>query len=84
MASNTVNSILREHELLLEKQRQSPEEDIKVLWQTRQYMQFQHQMFASLKARSEANELRLRNEVNLVGIAELVLLVFSRYRTDRC
>ena len=33
---------------------------------TRQYFQFQQQILGSLKARSESNELRLRNEINMV------------------
>ena len=33
---------------------------------TRQYMQFQLSMLTGLRARSEANESRLRNEINLV------------------
>jgi len=74
VASNTINSILRQHELLLKKQRQHPTEHIKTQWQTRQYLQFQSQMFASLRARSEANELRVRNEVNLVRFSRTIVI----------
>ena len=74
VALNTVDSMIRQQNLLLEKTQQGQRDNVKALLQTRQYMQFQHQMLANLKSRSEANGLRLQNEINLVGVAEFVSL----------
>jgi len=38
----------------------------KTLRQTHQYLLFQRQMLKNLRARSEANQLRLQNEINFV------------------
>lgn len=40
--------------------------DTKTIRQTQQYLLFQHQMLKNLRARSEANQLRLQNEINFV------------------
>lgn len=57
---------MQQHAFFMEKQTQSSYQIMKTLPQTRQYMQFQRQMLVSLRARSEANQLRLQNEINFV------------------
>ena len=50
----------------MENQTQNLYQNVIALLQTRQYIQFQRQMLVSLRARSEANQLRLQNEINFV------------------
>ena len=38
----------------------------KILRQTEHHLHFQRQMLKNLRARSEANQLRLQNEINFV------------------
>ena len=69
---NTVDSIIRQHAELTGKHGQGEPGIPKAFLQTRQYMQFQHRMLASLRARSIANEQRVRNEINLVSRSWLI------------
>ena len=45
----------------------------KNLRQTEHHLHFQRQMLKNLKARSEANQLRLQNEINFVHQTHLLL-----------
>lgn len=73
VALDTANSIIQQHAFFMDSQAQRSHQHIKVLPQTRQYMHFQRQMLVSLRARSEANQLRLQNEINFVCHMQLPL-----------
>ena len=67
VAIDTMTGILGQHELFLDAGRSYIDIDPVVSQRTKQHLRFQIQMMRSLKARSKANEARLRNEINLVS-----------------
>lgn len=66
VALDTVNNMIQQHAVFKEKQPQNQYRSIRASSQTRQYMHFQRQLLASLRARSEATHSRLQNEINFV------------------
>ena len=66
VALSTVDSMTKQHGLFLRMQKKQPAQNLPVALQTQQYMQFQHRMLLSIRARSEAVNFRLQNEINLV------------------
>jgi len=73
VALDTANNMIQQHAIFMDNQAQRSYQHIRVLPQTRQYMQFQRQMLVNLKARSEANQLRLQNEINFVCHMQFLL-----------
>ena len=63
---NTVDSMIGQLRIFLEKQDHELVQNLAVTLQTQQYIQFQYRLLTSIRARSEAVDLRLRNEINLV------------------
>ena len=76
---NTVDNIIKQHAELTGKHCREEPESPKAFLQTRQHMQFQRQMLASLRARSIANEQRVQNEINLVSMTELIPIPLMAY-----
>lgn len=64
VALDTVNRILEQQEKLTANVKHKIFQGTKALPQTQQYLHFQRQMLRNLRARSEANQLRLQNEIN--------------------
>ena len=62
-----MTGILSQHGWFLDAGRSYIDVDPIILRRTRQHLLFQIQMMRSLRARSKANEARLRNEIDLVG-----------------
>ena len=67
VAIDTMAGILSQHESFSDAGRSDIDVDPVVLRRTRQHLLFQIQMMRSLRARSKANEARLRNEIDLVS-----------------
>ncbi|KAL9098649.1 MAG: hypothetical protein Q9163_005733 [Psora crenata] len=67
VAIDTVAGILSQHEWFLDAGRSYIGVDPTVARRTRQHLRFQIQVMRSLRARSKANEARLRNEIDLVS-----------------
>ena len=70
---DTVNRIIEQQEVLTANVNPKVHQERKALPQTQQYLHFQRQMLKSLRARSEANQLRLQNEINFVRQNYLLL-----------
>ncbi len=66
VAIDTMAGILGQHEWFSDAGRSYIDTDWIVSRRTRQHLRFQIQMMRSLRARSKANEARLRNEIDLV------------------
>lgn len=66
VAIDTMSGILGQHEWFLDVGRAYIDTDSIFSRCTRQHLRFQIQMMRSLRARSKANEARLRNEIDLV------------------
>lgn len=73
VALDTVSRIIEQQEALTANVDHKVHQEFKALPQTQQYLHFQRQMLKSLKARSEANQLRLQNEINFVRQTHLLL-----------
>ena len=67
VATETVTSMVRQHEWFSDAGQPYVSMDVTALRHTRQYLDYQLQMIRSLRARSKANEERLRNEIALAG-----------------
>lgn len=67
VAIDTIAGILGQHEWFSDAGRSYVDVDPIVSRRTRQHLRFQIQMMQSLRARSKANEARLRNEIDLVS-----------------
>lgn len=67
VAIDTMGGLLNQHEWFSNAGRSYIDVDLIVSRRTRQHLRFQIQMMRSLKARSKANEARLRNEIDLVS-----------------
>ena len=67
VAIDTMGGILSQHELFSDAGRSYIDVDLIVWRRTRQHLLFQIQMMRSLRARSKANEARLRNEIDSVS-----------------
>ncbi|KAL8701982.1 MAG: hypothetical protein Q9201_004628 [Fulgogasparrea decipioides] len=65
VAMETMTRIIRQHERFPEAGQPYANIDVNALRHTQQYLGFQLQMIQSLRARSKANEERLRNEIAL-------------------
>lgn len=65
VAIDTIAGILGQHEWFSDAGRSYVDVDPIVSRRTRQHLRFQIQMMQSLRARSKANEARLRNEIDL-------------------
>ena len=66
VAAESLASIIGQHDVFSQSGWSCPGLDAVTLCQTRQHLGFQMQVLRSLKARSKANESRLRNEIDLV------------------
>lgn len=66
MAADTLKRMITSHDLFYKDRTSRNPAEATAFRQTGQRLQFQHQMFKGLAMRSEANEKRLRNEINLV------------------
>ena len=66
VATDTVTRMLCQHDWFASEGQKYVSMDMTALHHTRQHLAFQLQMMQSLKARSEANEKRLHNEIALV------------------
>lgn len=66
VALDTVNNMIQQHAVITEKPTRDMYSSIRVSSPIRQYMHFQRQILVSLRARSEATQSRLQNEINLV------------------
>lgn len=66
VALDTVNRIVEQQEILATKVEHKVNQGTKAPPQIQQYLHFQRQMIKNLGARSEANQLRLQNEINFV------------------
>ena len=64
---DTMAGILGQHERFLDAGRSYIAADSIVSRRTRQHLRFQIQMMRSLRARSKANQARLRNKIDLVS-----------------
>lgn len=58
--------MIKQQEVLTAAPNPILDRNTKTLRQTQQYLLFQRQMLKNLRARSEANQLRLQNEINFV------------------
>lgn len=67
VAIDTTANILSQHEWFSNEGRLYIDFDLIASRHTRQHLRFQIQMMQSLRARSKANEARLRNEIDLVS-----------------
>ena len=73
VALDTVNQIIEQQNHLMANVDYKVYQETETILPTDQYLGFQRQLFKSLKARSEANQLRLQNEINFVGQTRLLL-----------
>lgn len=67
VATETVTSMVRQQGWFSDAGQPYVNMDVTALCHTRQYLDYQLQMIRSLRARSKANEERLRNEIALAG-----------------
>ena len=67
VAVETMAHMLRQHEWFSNAGQRYVEMDVVALHHIQLCLRFQLQMMQSLRARSKANEERLRNEITLVG-----------------
>ena len=68
VAIDTIADILGQHEWFSDAGRSYIDVDSIVSRRTRQHLRFQIQITRSLRARSKANEARLRNEIDLIRL----------------
>ena len=66
VALDTVNRIIEQQEVLAANVNHRVNQEREAQPQTQQYLHFQLQMLKNLRARSEANQLRIQNEINFV------------------
>ena len=73
VALDTVDRMIEQRGILAATPNPNLCTDTKVLRQTEHHLYFQRQMLKNLRARSEANQLRLQNEINFVHQTHLLL-----------
>lgn len=81
VALDTVDRIIEQQQSLAVNLNHQACLEAKVPAQTHQTLHFQRQMLKNLRARSEANQLRLQNEINLVR--ELILYSAGKTNVDQ-
>ena len=84
VAIDTMSGILGQYEWFSDTRRSYINVDSVISRRTQQHLSFQLQAMRSLRARSKANEARLRNEIDLVSRREVtgqLILICTRHLT---
>ena len=68
VAVETLSNMIHQHEAFAKEVSSENKKENAAFKRTHQHLQFQLQVLRSLAARSQANELRLKNEITLVGV----------------
>ncbi len=67
VALDVVNRIIEQQESFMENSNRGPHQGTTSLPESQQHLYFHRQILRGLRARSEANQQRLQNEINFVG-----------------
>jgi hypothetical protein len=82
MAAHAVERMMDSHELFSQDRQSQKAQQVTSFKWTAQRLRFHHQLFKGLAMRSEANERRLQNEMNLVRFVVVQHAGMTKARTE--